>query len=811
MSVRPFGKGDRKLADSTVTRHRFHRLARIALILTLAGGFIVPAAIPAHAWVCNDDCVPDPQPPPRPDPGCSGSNCIPGIHPTVVLSGVVSNVRGTPLAETDVYWAYGIVKTNAAGAYAITVWADNPVTLYASHSLYEWQQKYLPNPLLAAASPQNFEKMRFMLGTEVTPAAFNNSPQKTLTLSTYSTAPQSGTRVVARLPTGSFIDLAYDTTYTDPAGWKRWTGAWTVPAGTADGAYTYSSCAIDSATSLGCDPVTSLVLSQVKSGTYKVDGIGPTFGSQVPAPNHNTLARRPAISTVVTDALSGVDWATRTLTLDGAAVSSSVDSASGVLSYTPISDLALGIHTVVASAQDLAGNLSSTTWQFNVIQFSAAPGTASIDPITVTFGPGAEQVTFASVPVAVGRSRFSLSSSMSAGGGTASVAVPLASATVTFRQAALETQVNPNAGSRAFTQEFAVLAPSDQALDTIISGRSIEGGPITVSVPAAYRVTGGEAVLSMSGAAASIAVNTDPIPEAVPCAPSANCSIRGLVAQCLLSSGGIDACDGTWPDVYLRIPGKTERVVGGTAETFNQARESTTYSKLPHAGCGPGKTCADLLNGAVHQTYWSIGDPFGTAGYLFRAFGHHYYRLVTGAPQGPLLAAWQESDVQPGATACVPGSSRQITTRLKEFTNAVEEVSASGWSLSGTRAATRGSSTTVTEPDQNVVLPPTEAPDASQPQVYKLWQTASLAQVLDATNVPLGDFADGTGQTYEPGGVPLASVSGTYNNWKPLEGSVAQTRPVELMTGTEYSGGNELVYSLRAMIFFEATYDNGSC
>lgn len=777
---------------------RSGRLIVVVLLLLgqpLLGGI---AYAPPQAEIrCVDWCNPDnPGPPvPVPDPGCASAN-ISALQATVVISGVIINPRGLPISGACVYWvdgsSYATAPTSSTGAYAITVLADRPVTLIANHEIFQWEDKSIANPVLASTSPQNFTLL-YLLTTRVTPNVFNNTPQKTLTFETYSTVPVVGSRVIVQLPGGSFIELQHDLTYTDPGGWARWTGTWTVLAGTPDAVYTYYSCALDSGATGSCQAPGGLILSQLKDQLFVVDSVPPVIRSPVPTPNHNTLLRRPSISVLVSDSLSGIAQTSLTLVLDGANVPASFNTTTGKLSFTPSVDLALGIHTVTATASDLAGNGAANVWKFNVISSSAVPGIARLDPpVVIVFGPGTEQVTFPSIPAAVGDTRFILSSSVSPGWGSAAVSVPLSQARVTFRQGPLSTTVDPQLSPKSFAQDFVVLAPSSRVLRIRIKGRSLEVGPVSVSVPAEYRLTGGEAAFTLADTTvAPVIPYPNPTPNSVSCTALVLCRVSGIV-ECVFNSAKVDACDGTNSDVYLRATGQTNRVVAAN-DDLNSG--SKTYPKLPNFYCGQ-TNCSDLLNGGVHRSDWVANEPYlATDGYLFRAFGnHYYYGMVGGALTGSLVSSWQESDAQPGATSCISGSPARITAKLKEFGNSVEPLSSSGSLAISRRAYTDGASGGAS---QDVVLPPSEVADTSPPQIYKVWQTANLAS---------GTFGQGAGQAYGFEGLKATS-NAAFNNWKP--GS--ETSIAELMTGTEYSSGTGSAYSLRAAIFFDFQYDNGAC
>ncbi|HEX2874243.1 MAG TPA: carboxypeptidase regulatory-like domain-containing protein [Polyangiaceae bacterium] len=73
---------------------------------------------------------------------------------------------------------------------------------------------------------------------------------------------------------------------------------------------------------------------------------------------------KPTIVFGLSDSLSGVDAATSTLSIDGAAVSPA--RSSSALSYTPSAPLGQGVHGLVATVEDLAGNLGTLAAELRI-------------------------------------------------------------------------------------------------------------------------------------------------------------------------------------------------------------------------------------------------------------------------------------------------------------------------------------------------------------------------------------------------------------------------------------------------------------
>jgi hypothetical protein len=745
---------------------------------------------------------------------------------------MVTNARNGPIAGACVYWGsatsnYGTAKSRSDGSYSIVVLANSPVTLTANHSLYEWKSLTIPNPILAAATPQNFEKMKYLLTTSVAPWAFNNSPQKTLTFSTYSTAPQSGTRVVVRLPSGSFIDLSFDTSYTDPAGWKRWTGSWTVPAGTADGAYTDTSCAIDSAATVGCDPVTSLVLSQVKSATYKVDSVPPSFSGQSPVPNHNTILLRPSVSVLLADSLSGVDAATPKLTLDGNQVAAFFDPVSGRLSFSPGTDLALGVHALSASTSDIAGNSSSTTWQFDVVSISASAASATVASTTVPVNPNQSipppsSVTISAAPTTLASFNLSLTSSSWVGRGTLVRQVTYTGLKVTLaNELGQRVVVNAPAASTAFSFDIGVLETQASSLGVHVRAVSSSLPSVTVAIPSGFIVTNQSTATLWSDPQVADPVPTpkiggDPLPLPIECGQT-SCTVTGVVTCTVASPGPTYSCNGTFPRASLEGDIASVSPVNivaslDRANTDPMLQYSSTRQKYPEpnpaepGNCGASYGgCPNLLNSGDNVSrltaYWATGA-------LFRAYGNEYLFNISGNGEGR-IAVWQAADVTPGSvgTTC---------SKLTEFGNAIDATSSS-WQTTGVDyfKPTVGSLNQQFSPaTEDVVL---SRNDSLGNLVYRVGASGSpnnvdLSNIVDGLLYLQGSYtgADGFGRSIDPDGNQVqASGKAAFNLWTPTPNYAR--RHAEVMTGSEFGAPLGADYGFRAVLYFQFDYQTSGC
>lgn len=95
------------------------------------------------------------------------------------------------------------------------------------------------------------------------------------------------------------------------------------------------------------------------------DTTGPTITEQTP-PNGATVYVAPiVISAKVTDT-SGIDATTISMAVSGIEGSAVYSEATNLVTFTPSSTIADGIHTVTLSVKDSKGNLATTTWTFTV-------------------------------------------------------------------------------------------------------------------------------------------------------------------------------------------------------------------------------------------------------------------------------------------------------------------------------------------------------------------------------------------------------------------------------------------------------------
>ncbi|HKF22304.1 MAG TPA: carboxypeptidase regulatory-like domain-containing protein [Candidatus Angelobacter sp.] len=102
-----------------------------------------------------------------------------------------------------------------------------------------------------------------------------------------------------------------------------------------------------------------------------VDTVPPVVQLGSPANGSFVNTARPGISFSATDALTGVEFSTAAVSLDGQPV------ATGTLSFTPPANLADGVHTVTATVADRVGNVGAASGSFTVDTQPPSPATVS--------------------------------------------------------------------------------------------------------------------------------------------------------------------------------------------------------------------------------------------------------------------------------------------------------------------------------------------------------------------------------------------------------------------------------------------------
>ncbi len=99
------------------------------------------------------------------------------------------------------------------------------------------------------------------------------------------------------------------------------------------------------------------------SRPIRIDALPPVIANTGP---ETATTATPAIVADLSDEGSGIDIASIHLRLNGRDVTSSAEVRADHISFTPMSPLAAGEHTVELEAADRAGNKATQTWHFTV-------------------------------------------------------------------------------------------------------------------------------------------------------------------------------------------------------------------------------------------------------------------------------------------------------------------------------------------------------------------------------------------------------------------------------------------------------------
>lgn len=778
----------------------------LVLALSLAGAVVVGVAPPALALTCAESCVPDPQPPPEP----SADATLPSDQPTTQVSGTVRNLRGVPITGAKVYSAWTSALTSSSGAYTVTVPANTAVTLTAKHDLYAWKSINVTNP--SSLVPVDFN-LAYLLNTEVSPSAFNTSP-KTLTVSTYSTVPQVGTKVLVQTDTGEIIELSFDTSYFNPKGWSRWTGTWSVPGGIVEGRYPYYSCVLDGIASGRCyNPSSSGLLSQVKSEYYIFDRRPPMFSAHSIVPDHNVLAVRPTIGIRITDDLSGVSTSTPILEVDGKTVAASFDVGSGMLSYTPTTGLMLGVHAVSHRASDLAGNLASGSWKFNVASLTPSPASARVipvrKPIGWTTGPAPTSVTVTDVVAELDGYDLSVSGvPLSGGKGSVARAAGFSALRATFENELGQsvTVATPSA-SVSFGASVVALEAQSAQLGLHLDVARATLPALLIPVPTGFQVTAGSTVAidgdPVEAESEMTAPTHDLLPEAIGCSLALPCVVTGTVVCTVKGDQAVSqgSCTGSYPRAYLNRSSGPQDAVFALLDTVNGTLGySSTRNKYPDPNpaatqanpdgsiswpnCGaPTYRCENTL---MQTNIRAALTPTWTTGSLFEAHGRHYFFTIFSGTSPTWMGVWQSTDATPRSLGC-------LRPHIEQFGHSVK--GQGGWQVSDPAHFTATIGTPSSQFDsQQISLASLTRQDSGGGLIYAvgsppldLADARTGTTVLDSSKFLRGTYDGHLGKTIDPvTGELVDSSNGSRNLWLPLQ--EAQGSHVEVMTGTEFRG-----------------------
>lgn len=528
------------------------RAALAVMLVASSATFLVAGPDGAKAWYtsCNwsDNlgCLPDP--PLSPPASCNSSN-IPMGHVPVVITGRVLGPSGEGIPSACVYWAYGAASTDSAGTYRLTIWADASVTVYAYKTRYTWNSLSLTPETIATADKDL--RLSFLHTTNSTPFAFANAPTTSVAFSMLTTAPPLESRILLHLPDGEITSLTQDFAYSGAPGWTKWHVTRPIDS-RPDGKYYYSSCVLGVESTGDCYASNGRVLSGVeRPGTLPfiiVDSVAPQTGPGSPLDGHDTVSRKPLISQVASDALSGIDASASELSLDGGA------PVKG-LSFVPTSDLTNGLHTVTATAVDYAGNLAVASWRFAVVSLTTEDATVTLDPalsLPTPVNPNNQipppsSVHFNEVSFDVASYRVSLSGPTIATGSGRFLRYfsPMGAAAVFNNGAGSELSVPLQLPPVADWSGFAALIPFQGPTAATIQQHKISAGPLDVTVPSGYNLPGSTVRLQVASGN-----RESGSPNQVSSCPGVNdplgCSLSSLSPVTIQVREEVTRSNGTW-------------------------------------------------------------------------------------------------------------------------------------------------------------------------------------------------------------------------------------------------------------------------
>ena len=640
----------------------------------------------------------------------------------------------------------------------------------------------------------------------------------------WSTAPappsNPSARLIAQLPNGTRRNLTQGET--DPDGWTAWTGSHWTSAG--DGTFTIKVCGVKATWLTGnCDAAQSTVPPQtvtpVGSMTYKVDDTPPSMVGQTPGPGRDWLDRRPTIEVAISDGSgSGVNVNSLSLRLDGSLVAASYSS--GILSFRPSSDLALGLHTVTSTAADLLGNNAAPySFTFDTVQLITTGTTASIPTRTVSVNPNnaaipPNKVTFVAPPLTRGSFQATLSSSLEQGYGTLDSVPVLTSATVTFNnETGIPRTVSAGLVNYTVADHVANLRSTRDLVGVTFGERTVGMPNLTVNVPAGYGTRGSTATLVMN--AVSI------VPRAHSSGPALGTDIPEqpwqlvgwhLTARAVQVNGSTDITAGTYPIVRMKCapnqncPVVIEPAVLGSKQTPQPYGQDLPPDLDPAAapntvnGCAAGYSCVQVNGTQPTSTFWSVPGIIAAAGY------HRFYSIAPSGGSPNRYVAWQQSYIDLDPVSCGSLLLQTFGNTTRSLTSAwAPQVSSPGFAAT---LGLNGKEFTDVDPGPAAWLSNYYVGSPTQhrgKEVVYLGRTgyrigsranlsgdvtagvdAQLQQRADGIFVLTGDLTGAVGSRIDELGQIVAESRGSYNLWTAK--TAGYDRAAVVHTGTEYVG-----------------------
>lgn len=430
----------------------------------------------------------------------------------ISVTGRVTDPSGRPLENVHISDGNDWTLSDSFGAFSIDEALGSSFTLSASKPGLATAYK---SATALVGTTVEFQ-LYYVLSATLSPNVFNNNPPKTLAISVTSYAPTSSCVTWTNTQTGSVVSLSLANSV--PGGESTWNGSYAVPAGTADGSYSYSVVAKDLC------PGTQLSTRLERS--YIVDSSPPILRGITPIDGSNASVSPLKIHALVQDFVAGVDPLSLAVSVTDLGTASNPSSITtnlavtsfrsdvGLLEAESFSTQDMHRYSIRIAAADKAGNTLSTTSSFLSNRWTSL-GTPELNISTKQATQGdldavnqKRQWTFPEVSLTSEAIRMHVSGSQSAGWGTVPVYAYLRDVIVRYKVAGSQndlfyvpiTQASPAwPGEFIFGQQVALIDTSTNLIggaDVTAQRATVDLGSLTVNLP----VQAEEPTIDLNGA-----------------------------------------------------------------------------------------------------------------------------------------------------------------------------------------------------------------------------------------------------------------------------------------------------------------------
>jgi len=129
--------------------------------------------------------------------------------------------------------------------------------------------------------------------------------------------------------------------------------------------------------------MTAYAVLALMGKSWPKDTTPPTISNLTPSSGTSVSTTSPTINASYSDAVSGIDTATATISVDGTNRTSSATATASGISYAA-SGLTVGTHLVTVTVSDKAGNEASQSWFFQVVAGGTGGGGGALPPGTTS-------------------------------------------------------------------------------------------------------------------------------------------------------------------------------------------------------------------------------------------------------------------------------------------------------------------------------------------------------------------------------------------------------------------------------------------